>query len=64
MAFKLKPKATTAEINEFLNQVRIPNFCIHLRLVEFNDVKDWQRKITILCNKLIAKGFPKDAAQT
>jgi hypothetical protein len=40
MAFNLKPNATTAEINEFLAQVRIPNFRIHPRLVEFNDTKD------------------------
>jgi hypothetical protein len=64
MASKLKPNATTAEINEFLAQVCIPNFCIHLRLVEFNDTKDRQRKITLLCNKLIAEGFPEDVAQT
>jgi hypothetical protein len=64
MASKLKPNATTAEINEFLAQVCIPNFCIHLRLVEFNDAKDQERKTTLLWNKLIAKGLPKDAAQT
>ena len=64
MASQLKPNATTAKINEFLMQVRIPNFRIHLRLVEFNDTKDSQCKITLLCNKLIAKGLPKDAAQT
>jgi hypothetical protein len=64
MASKLKPNATTAEINEFLAQVRIPNFRIHPRLVEFNNTKDRQRKITLLCNKLIAKGLPEDAAQT
>jgi hypothetical protein len=62
MASKLKPNATIAQINEFLAQVRIPNFHIHLKLVEFNNVKDQQRKITLLYNKLIAKGFPKDAA--
>jgi hypothetical protein len=32
--------------------------------VEFNDIKDRQRKITLLYNKLIAKGLPKDAAQS
>jgi hypothetical protein len=64
MASKLKPNATTAEINEFLAQVRIPNFRIHPRLVEFNDTKDRQRKITLLRNKLIAEGLPEDAAQT
>jgi len=64
MASKLKPNATTANINEFLVQVRIPNFRIHLRLVEFNDSKDRQRKITLLRNKLIAEGLPEDAAQT
>jgi hypothetical protein len=62
IASPLKPNATTAEINEFLTQVHIPNFRVHLRLVEFNDAKDQQRKITLLCNKLIAKGLPKDAA--
>jgi hypothetical protein len=31
--------------------------------VEFNDANDRQRKITLLCNKLISKGLPKDAAQ-
>jgi hypothetical protein len=31
--------------------------------VEFNDTNDRQRKITLLCNKLIAKGLPEDAAQ-
>jgi hypothetical protein len=63
MASPLKPNATTAEINEFLVQVCIPNFRVHLRLVEFNDAKDKQRKITLLRNKLIAEGLPKDAAQ-
>ena len=55
---------STAKINEFLAQVRIPNFRIHPKLVEFNDAKDQQRKITLLRNKLIAKGLPKDAAQS
>ena len=64
MASKLKPNATTAKINEFLTQVRIPNFHIHPKLVEFNDAKDRQHKITLLHNKLIAKGLPKDAAQS
>jgi hypothetical protein len=64
MASKLKPNTTTAEINEFLAQVCIPNFCIHLRLVEFNDAKNQQRKMTLLYNKLIAKGLPKDVAQS
>jgi hypothetical protein len=64
MASKLKPNATTANINEFLGQVSIPNFRIHPRLVEFNDANDRQRKITLLRNKLIAKGLPEDAAQT
>jgi hypothetical protein len=32
--------------------------------VEFNDAKDQQRKITLFCNKLIAKGLPKDVAQS
>jgi hypothetical protein len=64
MASKLKPNATTAKINEFLAQLRIPNFCIHPRLVEFNNAKDRQRKITLLRNKLIAKGLPENAAQT
>jgi hypothetical protein len=32
--------------------------------VEFNDTKDQQRKITLLCNKLIAKGLLEDVAQT
>lgn len=63
MASKLKPNATIADINEFLGQVSIPNFRIHPRLVEFNDANDRQRKITILCNKLIAEGLPEDAAQ-
>jgi hypothetical protein len=31
--------------------------------MEFNDAKDQQCKITLLCNKLIAEGLPKDAAQ-
>jgi hypothetical protein len=64
MALKLKPNDSTATINEFLAQVRIPNFRIYLKLVEFNDVKDRQRKITLLYNKLSAKGLPKDAAQS
>jgi hypothetical protein len=64
MASKLKPNATTAEINEFLAQVCIPNFRIHPRLVEFNNAKDRERKTTLLRNKLIAKGLPEDAAQT
>jgi ribosomal protein S1 len=64
MASPLKPNATTAEINEFLAQVRIPNFRVHPKLVEFNDAKDRQRKITLLHNKLIAKGLPEDAAQS
>jgi hypothetical protein len=64
MASKLKPNATTAEINEFLAQVCISNFRIHPRLVEFNNTKDRQCKITFLCNKLIAKSLPEDVAQT
>jgi hypothetical protein len=64
MASKLKPNATTTEINEFLARVRIPNFRIHPKLVEFNDAKDRQRKITLLRNKLIGEGLPKDVAQT
>ena len=32
--------------------------------MEFNDAKDQQHKITFLYNKLIAKGLPKDAAQS
>jgi hypothetical protein len=64
MALKLKPNDSTATINEFLAQVRIPNFRIHPKLVEFNDAKDRQRKITLLRNKLVAKGLPEDAAQT
>jgi hypothetical protein len=64
MTSKLKPNDSTATINEFLAQVRISNFHIHLKLVEFNDAKDRQRKITFLHNKLIAKGLPKDAAQS
>ena len=64
MASKLKPNATTAEINEFLVQVCIPNFRIYPSLVEFNATKDRQRKITLLRNKLIAEGLPEDAAQT
>jgi pyruvate carboxylase len=63
MASKLKPNATTAQINEFLDQLRIPNFRIHPRLVEFNNSNDRQRKITLLCNKLIVEGLPKAAAQ-
>ena len=55
---------TTAEVNTFLAQVRIPNFCIHPRLVEFNNAKDRQRKITLRRNKLIAEGLPENAAQT
>jgi hypothetical protein len=62
MASLLKPNATTAKINEFLAQVRIPNFQVHPKLVEFNDAKDKQRKITLLHNKLIAKGLSKDVA--
>ena len=64
MTSKLKPNDSTATINEFLAQVRIPNFRIHPRLVEFNNAKDQQRKITLLRNKLIAEGLPEDAAQT
>jgi hypothetical protein len=64
MASKLKPNDSTATINEFLAQVRIPNFHIHSKLVEFNDAKDRQRKITLLCNKLISEGLPEDAAQS
>jgi hypothetical protein len=64
MASSLKPNATIAKINEFLAQVCIPNFRVHPRLVEFNDAKDRQRKITQLHNKLIAEGLPKDAAQS
>jgi hypothetical protein len=64
MALKLKPNDSTATINEFLAQVHISNFHIHLKLVEFNNAKDRQRKITLLYNKLIAKGLPKDAAQS
>ena len=64
MALKLKPNDSTATINEFLAQVRIPNFRIHPKLVEFNDAKDRQRKITQLRNKLVAEGLPEDAAQT
>jgi hypothetical protein len=64
MASKLKPNDSTATINEFLTQVRIPNFRIHPKLVEFNDAKDRQRKITLLRNKLIAEGLPEDAAQS
>ena len=63
MALKLKPNATTAQINEFLAQVRILNFRIHPRLVEFNDAKDRQRKVTLYYNKLIAEGRPQDIAQ-
>jgi hypothetical protein len=63
MASKLKPNDSTATINEFLAQVRIPNFRIHPKLVEFNDAKDRQRKITLLRNKLIAEGLPEDAAR-
>ena len=64
MTSKLKPNDSTATINEFLAQVRIPNFRIHPKLVEFNDAKDRQRKITFLRNKLIAEGLPEDAAQS
>jgi hypothetical protein len=64
ITLKLKPNDSTATINEFLTLVRIPNFCIHLKLVEFNNAKDQQRKITFFCNKLIAKGLLKDAAQS
>jgi hypothetical protein len=64
MASKLKPNATTANINKFLGQVSIPNFRIYPRLVEFNDANDRQRKITLFRNKLIAEGLPEDAAQT
>src|SRR5579871_1265731 len=63
MASKLKPNATTTQINEFLAQVRIPKFRIHLRLVEFNNAKDQQRKVTLYYNKLIAKGHLEDVAQ-
>jgi pyruvate carboxylase len=63
MASKLKPNATIAEINKFLSQLRISNFYVHPRLVEFNDSNDRQRKIILLCNKLIAKGLPKAVAQ-
>jgi hypothetical protein len=63
MASKLKLNAIIAKIDEFLVQVRISNFCIHLKLVEFSDAKDRQCKIT-LCNKLIAKGLLKNVAQT
>ena len=64
MALKLKPNDSIATINEFLAQVCIPNFHIHPKLVEFNDIKDRQRKITFFHNKLIAKGLPKDIAQS
>jgi hypothetical protein len=63
MASTLKPNTTTANINEFLSQVCIPNFYIHSKLVEFNDTNNQQRKIILLCNKLITKRLPKDAAQ-
>lgn len=63
MASKLKPNATTAEINEFLNQIRIPYFRIHPRLVEFNNAQDRNRKITLFRNKLITEGLPEDAAE-
>ena len=62
MASKLKPNATIADINEFLVKSVFPTSVFILRLVEFNDANDRQRKITLLCNKLIAKGLPKDAA--
>ena len=64
MALKLKPNDSIATINEFLTQVRISNFHIHLKLVEFNDIKDQQHKITLFYNKLIAKGLSKDVAQS
>ena len=64
MTSKLKPNDSTATINKFLAQVHIPNFHIHLKLVEFNNTKDQQHKITFFYNKLIAEGLPKDAAQS
>ena len=62
MAYRLKPSSSTIEINEFLAQVHIPNWVIHKKLVEFNDAKDKDRKITLLRNKLISEGLPEDAA--
>jgi hypothetical protein len=64
MNSQLRPNATTTEINGFLAKVCISNYQIHPRLVEFNDVKDRQRKITLLYNKFVAQGLPENAAQT
>jgi hypothetical protein len=64
MASQLKPNSTTTEINRFLAQVKIPNFWIHPKLVEFNDAKNRQMKKTLLYNKHIKEGLPEDAAQT
>ncbi len=62
MASRLRPNASTAQINEFLEQLRIPGWVVHPKLVEFNNAKDQERKITLLCNKLVEEGFPEDAA--
>ena len=64
MNSQLKLNATTTEINRFLEKVCISNFQIHSKLVEFNDAKDWQCKITLLHNKFVAQDFPENVAQT
>jgi len=64
MAVLLKPSSTTSEINWFLNQLSIPNWRVHPRVVEFNNAKDRNKKMTLLHNKLVHEGLPIDAAQS
>jgi hypothetical protein len=62
MAFNFTPSSLALQIFEFLQQVSISNWRVHSKIVEFNDVEDRKKKMTLLRNKLIAKGLPEAAA--
>jgi len=42
--------------------LRIPGWVVYSKLVEFNNAKDQECKITLLRNKLVEEGLPEDAA--
>jgi hypothetical protein len=51
------------EINAFLVQLNICGFRVYPRVVEFNDAKDRDRKMTLLRNKLISESLDEVAAR-
>jgi hypothetical protein len=60
----LKPSALVSNINLFLSNINIPGWRVHLRIVEFNNDADRQKRITLLSSQLEKAGVDELVIQS